>query len=230
MSQPKTDPSDKSNDASNNGERTLALLQRIQNGSVDPKGIGPAERRQLVVYLMADGYSTADIAQILRVSDRSIERDKKKIREQNALVREPALVGQMVGRLYSEAELTSQRIRKVTRDKRVSASVKVDAEHRCYQIFSDLVQRLQSLGYLPIASQKIQADLTHRVGEVPDFVEIHSELQRLKLITAEDGGSVEAVDQIAEVERKAIRADLAAQVVQLSEQVDKEDGNNEQTE
>ena len=60
------------------GERsTLALLKQIQAGGVDPQCIGLADRRQIVSYLMGDGYATAEIAQILKVSDRSIDRDKK---------------------------------------------------------------------------------------------------------------------------------------------------------
>ena len=230
MSEPKTNQSHKSNDAFNNGERTLALLQQIQNGATDPKAIGLAERRQLVAYLMADGYSTADIAQILRVSDRSIERDKRAIREQNALPRDPALVEQMVGRLFSEAELSIQRIRKATRDKRVSPGVKVDAEHRCYQICSDLTQRLQGLGYLPIASQKIEADLTHLVGGVPDFVELQAAVQRLKHLSSEGGGNGNAAAQIAELEREVTRADLATRVKQIEAQVNEEDIDDDHTE
>jgi len=103
-------PSD--NTACDTEERTLSLLQKIQAGVMDPKCIRPAERRLIVSYLMADGYSTADMAQILKVSDRSIERDKKAIRETNALAADPALVEQMVGRLVLEAELSIQRIRK----------------------------------------------------------------------------------------------------------------------
>jgi len=83
------------------GERTLSLLQKIQGGVVDPKCIRPAERRLIVSYLMADGYCTADMAQILKVSDRSIERDKKAIRQTNALAADPELVEQMAGRLYA---------------------------------------------------------------------------------------------------------------------------------
>jgi len=44
-------------------------------------------------------------SQILKVSDRSIERDKKAIREANALSADPELVEQMIGRLVCEAEL-----------------------------------------------------------------------------------------------------------------------------
>ncbi|MHC4159941.1 MAG: hypothetical protein ACYSSO_12775, partial [Planctomycetota bacterium] len=62
QTQEKPQPSD--NTPRDAEERTLSLLQKIQAGTVDPKCIRPAERRLIVSYLMADGYCTADMAQI----------------------------------------------------------------------------------------------------------------------------------------------------------------------
>jgi hypothetical protein len=90
---------------------TLALLRKIQTGTLDAKHIALPERRQLVAFLLSDGYSTAEMSQILKVGDRTIERDKKSIREGHAIDRDPKLVAQMMGRLVSEAELCVQRIR-----------------------------------------------------------------------------------------------------------------------
>ena len=158
------------------GERTVSLLQKIQAGTVDPKCIRPTERRLIVSYLMADGYSTAEMAQILKVSDRSIERDKKAIRQTNALAADPELVEQMVGRLVCEAELSIQRMRKAARDKDTPPAVRIDAEHRCYLIVSDMTTSLQRLGYLPTATSKLQADFTHNIGQIPDFADMQAEV------------------------------------------------------
>ena len=103
-------------------ERTPALLKKIQSGRLDPKSIATASRRQLVVAMMNDGYSTAEIAEILKLSDRTIERDRKAIREANAVSRDPRLVEQMTGRLIGEGELCVQRIRKAARDEDASPS------------------------------------------------------------------------------------------------------------
>jgi transposase len=153
-------PSD--NTACDTEERTLSLLQKIQAGVMDPKCIRPAERRLIVSYLMADGYSTADMAQILKVSDRSIERDKKAVREANAIAADPQLVEQMVGRLVLEAELSIQRIRKAVRDKDTPQAVRIEAEHRCYQIVSDMITSLQRLGYLPSQPKEIVGTFYNR--------------------------------------------------------------------
>jgi len=164
------------------GLQTLALLQGIRNGSIDPKSLRPDERRPLVSLLMAEGQSTAEIAHVLKASDRIIQLDKKALREENTLTKDSALVKQMTGRLVTEADLCIERIRKSARGNDTPASVKVDAEHRCFQIFEKTIERLQSLGFLPTATQKVAAELIYQTEEVLNLEQIDKEVRRLQLI------------------------------------------------
>ena len=210
------------------GERTLSLLQKIQAGTVAPKSIRPVERRLIVSYLMANGHATADMAQILKVSDRSIERDKKAIREANALAAGPELVEQMVGRLVCEAELSIQRIRKAARDKTTPQAVKVDAEHRCYQIRSDMTASLQRLGYLPTATSKLQADFTHSIGQIPDSAQMQAEVQRLRQITGETQGTdPQLTEQLNHIETQLVKVKLVNQIENISNIVESKEIQNE---
>jgi DNA-binding CsgD family transcriptional regulator len=190
--------------------RTVALLRDIQSGAAGAQTISIDDRRQIVAYLVADGYSNAEIAQMLKVSDRSIERDKRAIREGNALPKDPRLVSQLAGRLVSEAELSVQRIRRTSRDKVTPPAVKVDAEHRCFQILSDLVQRLQGLGYLPSATQRIEAELLHHVDEIPSLECIGAELNRLAEINADGDGRLPP--EISQLQAEFQRATIAVKV------------------
>jgi len=228
LPQTQENPQPSDNTARDTEERTLSLLQKIQAGTVDSKCIRPAERHLIVSYLMADGYSTADMAQILKVSDRSIERDKKAIRETNALAADPELVEQMVGRLYHEAELSIQRIRKATRDKTTPQAVKVDAEHRCYQIRSDMTASMRHLGYLPTATSKLQADFTHNIGQIPDFAQIQAEVQRLRQITGEiQGTDPQLTEQLNQIEIQLVKVKLANQIENISNIVESEEIQDE---
>ena len=159
--------------------QTLTLLQDIRNGSIDPRSLRPVVRRTLVSFLMAEGQSTAEIGHLLKASDRIIQLDKKALWGENTITKDPALVGKMVGRLVTEANLCIERIRKSARGKDTPASVKVDAEHRCFQIFEKTIERLQSLGILPTAAQKIEADLIHRAASSLTLEEIQLETGRL---------------------------------------------------
>jgi len=228
LPQTQENPQPSDNTPGETGERTLSLLQKIQTGTVDPKCIRPAERHLIVSYLMADGYSTADMAQILKVSDRSIERDKQAIRKTNALAADPELVEQMVGRLVCEGELSVQRIRKAARDKDTPQAVKVDAEHRCYQIVSDMIASLQRLGYLPTATPRLQADFTHNIGQIPDFSQMQAEVQRLRQITGETQGTdPKLIEQLNEIETQLGKVSLVNQIENISNIVESREIQNE---
>jgi len=159
--------------------RSLVILQDIKSGKTDPSLLASSERKLLVSLLMVEGQSTAEIAHLLQVSDRTIERDKQAIRKDNSLSKNPEFAGVMAGRLFDEAQIAIQRMRKVQRDQNCPHAVKVDAEKSCFQVLNNLVERLQSLGYLPTAAHKLKADLTH-YPEKLSLDEIQAEAQRLK--------------------------------------------------
>ena len=120
-----------------------------------------------------------------------------------------------MGRLVSEAEVCIQRIRKFQRDGNASAAAKIDGEHRCFQIVSELSQTLQSLGYLPTATQKIEADLKYFATLSLSLEEIQDEAGRLKRIreilpnngTKDSETAVGATETTAEFEYDSPRED-----------------------
>lgn len=201
--------------------RSMELLGKVKAGTLPGDLLAPGDRQLLVILLSADGLSTAEIAQILKVSDRSVERDRRAIREGSAIPKDPKLVGQMVGRLMAEAELSVQRIRRVARERDVDPSVKVDAEHRCFQIVRDLVQSLQRVGYIPTVSQKVEADLTHHLGELPTLGDLQLEIDRLKLVGGEESGA------FVEVESVVARAAAATCVKQLATAINENGGSHD---
>jgi len=190
------DPDSQKNDhksKKDDGLQTIALLQKIKNGQFEANSIEKAERMLLVPFLMAEGKSTAEIAHLLKVSDRTIERDKKALREEIAITKNPKLVEQMAGILMYETELSIQVLRKVQRDEDASPADKIEAERTGNQIRYQLFKMMQSLGYLPTAAQKIEADLTHHAALSLTLEEIQLEAERVKKI--QESLSVDVIKQ-----------------------------------
>jgi hypothetical protein len=102
--------------------------------------------------------SVPEIAQFLRCSDRTITRDRKALQEAARVEYDPTLVGIMVGRLMLDADNACTRLRRIGRDKACSAAVRADIERNCFDILDRLLQRLQSIGYLPSGNTVPQAD------------------------------------------------------------------------
>lgn len=162
--------------------QTLVLLQELKSGQLNPETLTSSDRRQLVAFLVAEGQSTAEIAHLFQTSDRTIERDRKALREANSIAKDPKLTAQMAGKLCLEAELCIQRIRKYQRDPDASAAVKVDAEHRCFQICAHMIEKLQSMGYVESVTQRIEADVSCHLSSIESLDEIAQETSRLKQI------------------------------------------------
>jgi len=164
--------------------RCLDILQGIKAGTIDPTSLVRKQRKLLVPFLMAEGQSTAEIAHLLKVSDRTIERDKNAIRRKNAISRDPELANVIAGRLVDEAQTCIQRIRKVERDSDCPPAARIEGEKGCFQIINSLAERLQSMGYLPTAAKKLEAELNHHMENTLSLEEIGFEAQRLKNIDA----------------------------------------------
>ena len=204
-----------SESSSNTELGTVDLLQQLKSGMLNAKQLKPAVRQQVVAALMDDGYSTSDMAKILMTSDRTIERDRKVLRESTVLNKHPDLLPQMAGRIQQEAELCMQRIRRATRGKEVSAAVKVEGERCCYQMVSDLLQRLQSLGYLPTAKQQVEAELVHHTGGIAEFKDILSESTRLLELASDGEGDPTRLRLLQEITKEATRGKMQAELEAL---------------
>ncbi len=209
---------------------TLSQLERIKDGVLDPSCIHKDDRQLLVAVLMADGYSTAEMAKIFKVGDRTIERDKKDIRENNALTPDPKLAGEMAGRMKDEAELSIQQIRRAIRGRNVPVSVKVEGHHRCVQIFSEAVQNLQRLGYLPTAAHRFDGTVTHHLDQLPSLEDIRTEVKRLEVISQTSLPNSEASQlKLQKLQQDLERVDLAAQVHVVASGLSTMEDSNEHT-
>ena len=201
----------------------LEVMRQIKAGTLDPQRLAAGERHACVTQLWGEGLSVVEIAQVLKRSERTIARDRQATQRANALTHDPEFAGEVGGRLLSEAELSIGRIRRVTRSPDTPPAVRVEGERACFAIWVALCQRLQSLGYLPNAAQKIEAQLTHHSVEPPAYEELQSEIARIKQVTSSDP---ESVRQLADLEDRLIRARLSDQLAEAGEAFDREEGHD----
>lgn len=161
------------------GRGVLDLLADIKSGRVAARTLDPEVRRVCVEYLFGEGVQIAEIAQLLCRTERTVRRDLDEIRRANALDVDPGFADQIAGELLSEARVSIGRIRRVTREKDAPHAARIDGERTIVQILDIVANRLQSIGYLPSATQRIQAELTHAI-EPLSFDAVTMELERLK--------------------------------------------------
>lgn len=192
------------------GERSVtSLLRDIQQGGLDAKSLSLDDRRACVEHLTGEGFSVAEICEILRTPRRTIARDREAIRRANSLKVGPNFALEVAGELIREAETCITRARRAVRNREATAADKLAAERDAWTIRRGLVQILQRLGLLPEAAQSLRADLTHHVGgagvggESPDSGTVVDmmgrELERLNeaaKVSGADSGTLVQIEQL----------------------------------
>jgi DNA-binding CsgD family transcriptional regulator len=177
-----------SQEPASQGKSAIGLLREIQAGKTAGVNLAAADRRRIVEHLTAEGYGTQEVAEILKVADRTIQRDRAAIREQNAIKADPALVPIIVGNMMAQAEASASRLRRIARDKETPPSSRVEAESAAWHVTRTCIETLQELGYLPKAPKQVfgQMITTTVDGNMDLLVELkqsREELERLRGIT-----------------------------------------------
>lgn len=159
----------------------LRIIREIKAGVLAPGSLSKSERQDCVAHLSAvESFKNVEIAEILKVHPRTISRDLTEIAEANSLKPDPNLASILAGKLLVNAEQAILNIRRAVRDQGVPASVKVEAHHKAFDILDRYLARLQSMGYLPSAAHRIEADVRHHTGDLNSLSDVQAELNHLE--------------------------------------------------
>jgi len=134
-----------------NDIRAYELIQQIKSGQRDPTTIPPNERRALEQLLLLENYNKHQLALFFKVSDRTIRRDLRQYNEdlyENLIEDSRHLVGQFVSR----AEFCWYQLTRILRDSKLSATDKIRVIGECEMVNTDVIEKLQKLGLLPLKS------------------------------------------------------------------------------
>jgi IS30 family transposase len=133
----------------------MQLLQEINSGTTDPKLLDKQSRQQCVEMLVTEGYTRFQIAQLLKRSEKTISRDLREVRQRNELTPNVEFAKQLVGEVYNKAMVHHNYLMRLTRARDTSTSEKIQSELAAWRIIRELIERLQSLGYLPSKPKEI---------------------------------------------------------------------------
>ena len=173
------------------------LIHRIRIGTLDPKLLNKEDRQLCVEALLLESASPSWMAQFLKVTDRTIRRDMEEIRARNALSPDPALARQLIGEFVLFARIHRGNLMKLARNSSASVGERGQVEYYAYMILSDMVAKLQSLGYLPksadalvVMERKENTEANQKVvelcAELDEVSKLVSEAEAAKLLEMKD--------------------------------------------
>jgi len=139
----------------------LSLLQQLKEGIIDTKSIDKDTRRQLVEVLHSENYTLYQIAQFFKCSEKTIQRDFVEIRKLNALFPSAEFARELCGEMVTRARQHCASLGRLSKNTDASIQDKIVADVSSWKVFKELIEKLQSLGYLPSRPTEIVSDVFH---------------------------------------------------------------------
>ncbi len=177
-------------------ESPISLVKAVRDNVIPAKALTREQRQICVEYLGSEGYSTGEMAEILKVSSRTVRRDREQIRERNAVSLDPDFTARHVGQLLQGAQYAISSLIRISREKDCPYAARVKAIKQTWVISKELTEVLQSIGYLPNIPKELKAELRHSLCEPPGFDEITHEIDILRASTEESGNTDEQMTQM----------------------------------
>lgn len=199
----------------------FSLIQQLKDESLDPSTLQKGLRQQCVEVLWAEGYSESAMAQILKRSEKTIKRDLQEIREKNALSPNLELARQTIGEMLSRARIHQGYLVRLARSKEGMVSEKAQSEYLAWKVQKELVEKMQSLGYLPSRPQEITGDVYHHMSlqeEEQSFAEIKTIITQIESVAREtDTFSNDLEREVTLLKAKIEKAEIICEVENLLE-------------
>jgi IS30 family transposase len=168
----------------------LTIISDLKNGAVSPDALDKTTRQNCVEVLIGEGYSSAQIAKIMKKTDRTIRRDLEDIRGRNALSPDLEYAKRFIGEVVVSARNHHKHLMRLARTPDATVTEKIQGEAAAWKVLKELVEKMQTLGYLPLKPQEVIGHFLHQAE--PDTIE---EINAMK-------------KQLAELEEQAKEMDI----------------------
>lgn len=186
----------------------LHVLKEIANGTLDPRTMSQEMRQDCVRHMWrVKGQDTSTIAAVLKVTDRTIRRDKDEITAKDAQTAPADYKQRLRGDLMTKMSIINDLMLRLANEKENSGQDRVQAGYYVWKMIKDEIEIAQSLKLLPSAA----FDAASSVQREPEktSAQLKEELGRLEKIAA-DSGSIndpEVVRLVEEVHRNIALAE-----------------------
>lgn len=208
-------------------DRVLHNIQAIKDGRLNPKSLSELERQECVEFLSSEGYTQQQIGEVLTISDRTVRRDLEAIEERNALTPDINLAKRIIGNMFRKAVGHHRYLVRLARTSGPSVSEKSQSEFLAWRVLKEMVEKMQSLGYLPMRPQEITGELFHNFGDEAQeksFEEARKTLDEVVRVASQCGNLTPELEKDVKLLQKKIEK---AEIVHESEELLKKQNNKD---
>ena len=195
------------------------ILKQIKDGVLQAKELSKEMRQDCVEVLTLEGYSVPSIAQLLDRSEKTVKRDLEDIWQRNSKRPTPEIALSLIAELIEKSKSQAAHLMRLSRSNEGDVQERINAERLAWEIQNQTVERLQSLGYMPTAAQKIVGDVYHHDSEEEapkTLAQMREELLQIEKIAEETGSLDEKTKQgITLLRLKIDQAEIAQGIAKL---------------
>lgn len=142
------------------------LINRVIGGSIPPESVSAERRRECLAVLIEEGYTNAQLAQVFRVADRTIRRDRVELRREQGLEPSLTLGDELLGEFREQTMTSIQRLRRLTRDEKAPAIIRFRAEEAASRVYERFLKVAIERGYVRSGQPRLsrmaeEADAEH---------------------------------------------------------------------
>jgi len=219
------------NNTDNSERSAVQLLQEINSGVLDAKTLDKTDRQRCIELLIAEGYGYQHISQVLKISEKTVGRDMKEIRTRNELTPSIEFAKEAIGDLFRQGLNHHAYLMRLARSNNATNPEKIQAEFAAWRVLRELVERMQSLGYLPSRAQRMVGDIfCHMQNEeggetLEDIRKTISEIETVARDT--NTYSAELAEDIKAIGLRIEKAEIVSEVKKIDEK-QKETQNKEE--
>lgn len=195
----------------------LKILQELKEGQIDPGELSKEACIDCTEVLALEGYSKASIGQILNKSQKTIARYLEEVWRRNDGKPSNEAALRMIGELIQKSRAEQEHLIRLARSQEGSFQERIQAVYYAFRIHDGMISRLQTLGYLPLAPQKVIGDIYHHdQDEIKTLDQLRQELSAIEKIAEKDGLLDEAFkDKLRLLQFKIEKAEIAQDLVNL---------------
>jgi len=204
----------------------LTIIQEIKDGQLIPETIDKELRQQCVEVFLAEGYSVPQIAQILKKCDKTIRRDITEIRERNSLTPNIELAKKLIGEMVTYARIHREHLMRMSRTKETSVSEKAQAEYYAHRVEMELIDKLQTLGYLPLKPKTIVGDFSYsmNVNDEKSIDDLKMQLIEIERLALEQGGLAPELEiEVNRLKKRIEKVEIEKDILKITNQNNKEE-------
>ena len=146
----------------------LSIIQDIKDGTLNPKTLSKDVRQRCVEFLDSEGYKDAQIAQVLMRCEKTVYRDLMDIENRNSMTSSAEGAKKIIGNMFQKAMVHHKYLMRLARSTEATHGERAQSEFLAWRILKEVVEKMQTLGYLPLKPQEIIEDIFHHAGDVSD--------------------------------------------------------------